>query len=45
MVNSEHSKSGEGHRGLDWFKPPESKTLRLVWWNYAEEEKSPRMEP
>jgi hypothetical protein len=21
---------------LDWFRPPESKTLRQVWWDYAE---------
>jgi hypothetical protein len=20
---------------LDWFRTPESKTLRLVWWDYA----------
>jgi hypothetical protein len=23
-------------RILDWFRPPESKTLRLVWWDYVE---------
>jgi hypothetical protein len=28
--NSEYSENGEGHKGLDWFRPPESKTLRLV---------------
>jgi hypothetical protein len=21
--------------GLDWFRPPESKTLRPVWWDYV----------
>jgi hypothetical protein len=21
---------------LDWFRPPESKTLRPVWWDYVE---------
>jgi hypothetical protein len=21
---------------LDWFGPPESNTLRLVWWDYVE---------
>jgi hypothetical protein len=25
---------------LDWSRPPESKTLRLVWWNYAWKGKS-----
>jgi hypothetical protein len=29
-VNSEHSENGKGHEGLDWFSPPESKTLRPV---------------
>jgi hypothetical protein len=28
--NSEHDKNGEGHKGLDWFRPLESKTLHLV---------------
>jgi hypothetical protein len=23
MMNSEHGKNGNGHRGLDWFRPPE----------------------
>jgi hypothetical protein len=26
--NSEHGENGEDTRGLDWFRPPESKTLR-----------------
>jgi hypothetical protein len=29
---------------LDWFWPPESKTLCPVWWNYVWKEISPRME-
>jgi hypothetical protein len=29
--NSELSENGEGHKGLDWFMPLKSKTLRLVW--------------
>jgi hypothetical protein len=29
---------------LDWFRPPESKTLRPVWWDYASMGKFPRME-
>jgi hypothetical protein len=29
--NSEHGKNVNGHKGLDWFGPPESETLRLVW--------------
>jgi hypothetical protein len=28
--NSEHGENGERHKGLDWFSPPESKTLRPV---------------
>jgi hypothetical protein len=28
--NSEYDENGEGHKGLDWFRPPESKTLRPV---------------
>jgi hypothetical protein len=28
--NSEYDENGERHKGLDWFKPPESKTLHLV---------------
>jgi hypothetical protein len=33
--NSELGENGNGHEGLDWFKTPESKTLRPVWWNEA----------
>jgi hypothetical protein len=29
--NLEHSKNGDEHGGLDWFGPPESQTLRLIW--------------
>jgi hypothetical protein len=25
--NSKHGENGERHKGLDWFRPPESKTL------------------
>jgi hypothetical protein len=28
-------KNGKDTVVLDWFRPPESKTLRTVWWNYA----------
>jgi hypothetical protein len=28
--NSEHGENGERHKGLDWFRHPESKTLHLV---------------
>jgi hypothetical protein len=31
MWNSEHGKNDNGHKGLDWFTPHESETLRLVW--------------
>jgi hypothetical protein len=27
---------------LDWFRPPESKTLHPVWWDYVEDEWSSR---
>jgi hypothetical protein len=33
--NSELGENGEDTVVLDWFRPPEGKTLRLVWWNYA----------
>jgi hypothetical protein len=33
--NSKLGENGEDTKGLDWFRPPESKTLRLVWWDYA----------
>jgi hypothetical protein len=29
---------------LDWFRPPESKTLCPVWWDYVEKGDLPRME-
>jgi hypothetical protein len=28
--NSEYGEDGERHKGLYWFRPPESKTLRPV---------------
>jgi hypothetical protein len=31
----ELGKNGKDTVVLDWFRPSESKTLRLVWWNYA----------
>jgi hypothetical protein len=31
MWNSVNGKNGDEHEGLDWFGPPESETLRLVW--------------
>jgi hypothetical protein len=33
--NSELSENGKEMVVLDWFRPPESKTLRPVWWNYG----------
>jgi hypothetical protein len=33
--NSELGENGKDTVVLDWFRPPESKTLRLVWWNYV----------
>jgi hypothetical protein len=33
--NSEPDENGKDAVVLDWFRPPESKTLRPVWWNYA----------
>jgi hypothetical protein len=35
LMNSELSENGKDTVVLDWFRPPESKTLRPVWWNYA----------
>jgi hypothetical protein len=29
---------------LDWFRPPESNTLRPVWWDYVESRLPPRRE-
>jgi hypothetical protein len=34
-MNSELDENGKDTVVLDWFTPPESKTLRPVWWNYA----------
>jgi hypothetical protein len=43
--NLKHSKNGERHKGLDWFRPPESKTLRLVCGGImCDKGASPRME-
>jgi hypothetical protein len=33
--NSELGKNGKDTVVLDWFRPPERKTQRLVWWNYV----------
>jgi hypothetical protein len=33
--NSELSENGKEMVVLDWFRPPESKTLRPVWWKYG----------
>jgi hypothetical protein len=33
--NSELGENGKDTVVLDWFRPPESKTLCPVWWNYA----------
>jgi hypothetical protein len=35
-MNSELSKNGKDTVVLDWFRPPESKTLRPVSWDYVE---------
>jgi hypothetical protein len=43
-TNSELVENGKDMVVLDWLRPLESKTLRLVWWDYMEEVKSPRME-
>jgi hypothetical protein len=34
-MNSKLDKTGKDTVVVDWFGPPESKTLHLVWWNYA----------
>jgi hypothetical protein len=39
--NSEHGKDGDGHKGLDWFRPPESETLRPVWGGIMRAKGSP----
>jgi hypothetical protein len=43
-MNSELGENDKDTRILDWFRPPESKTLRPVWWDYAWKEMSPRLE-
>jgi hypothetical protein len=43
-MNSELGGNGKNTVVLDWFRPPESKTLRPVWRDYVEEVNSPRME-
>jgi hypothetical protein len=43
-MNSELDDKGKDTGVLDWFRPPESKTLRPVWWNYAWKGRSPRLE-
>jgi hypothetical protein len=39
--NSEYGKNDERHKGLDWFRPPESKTLRPVCCEIMREWRSP----
>jgi hypothetical protein len=34
-MNSELNENAKDIVVLDWFGPPESKTLRPVWWNYV----------
>jgi hypothetical protein len=34
-MNSELDENGKDTMVLDWFGPPESKTLCPMWWNYA----------
>jgi hypothetical protein len=43
-MNSELNENGKDMVVLDWFRPPKSKTLSPVWWDYAWKEISPRME-
>jgi hypothetical protein len=43
-MNLELDENGKDMVVLDWFRPPESKTLRPVWWDYAWKEISSRME-
>jgi hypothetical protein len=35
-MNTELDENGKDTVVLDWFRPPEGKTLCLVWWDYAE---------
>jgi hypothetical protein len=39
-MNSELDENSKDSVVLDWFRPPESKTLRPVWWDYVEKVKS-----
>jgi hypothetical protein len=39
--NSEHGEDGKSHKGLDWFRPPESKTLHPVCGGIMRERGSP----
>jgi hypothetical protein len=34
-MNSELGENGKDTVVLGWCRPPEGKTLRPVWWNYA----------
>jgi hypothetical protein len=34
-MNSELGENGKDTIFLNWFRPPESKTLRPLWWDYA----------
>jgi hypothetical protein len=34
-MNSELGENGKDTVVLDWFRHSESKTLRLVWWDYV----------
>jgi hypothetical protein len=43
-MNSELDETSKDSVVLDWFRRPESKTLHLVWWDYAWKEISPQME-
>jgi hypothetical protein len=40
-MNSELDENGKDSVVLDWFRPPESKTLRLMWWDYVEKSEVP----
>jgi hypothetical protein len=35
-MNSELGEYGKDARDLDWFRPPESTTIRPSWWDYVE---------
>jgi hypothetical protein len=42
MWNSEHEKNADEHKGLEWFGPPESETLRPVWGGIAHRREVPK---